>query len=69
VIGVATLKSSRTEVIGFCIPVEDVNAAVIKVDTTYFELAFRHRAVVAFRLLTIGGVLYLIALEIRAETL
>ena len=56
VIGVATLKSSKTEAMGFCIPVEDVNAALAKVGTARPELGSRHRAVVAFRLLTIAGV-------------
>jgi Trypsin-like peptidase domain len=69
VIGVATLKSSKTEAMGFCIPVEDMNAALAKVTPARPEVASRHRAVVAFRLLTIGGVLYSVALEVRAGIL
>ncbi len=69
VIGVATLKSSKTEAMGFCIPVEDLNAALAKVGKARPELASRHRAIVALRLLTLGGVLYSIALDIRAGIL
>jgi hypothetical protein len=69
VIGVATLKSSKTEAMGFCIPVEELNTALAKVSTARPEIASRHRAVVALRLLTVGGVLYSIALEVRASIL
>jgi S1-C subfamily serine protease len=69
VIGVATLKSSKTEAMGFSIPVEELNGAIAKVGTTRPELASRHRAVVAFRLLTVAGVLYSVALEVRAGIL
>jgi hypothetical protein len=69
VIGVATLKSSKTEAMGFSIPVEDVNEALTKVATARPELASRHRAIVALRLLTIGGVLYSVALEVRSGIL
>ena len=69
VIGVATLKSSKTEAMGFSIPVEDVNTALAKVGGPRPELGSHHRAVVALRLLTIGGALYSIALEVRAGVL
>ena len=69
VIGVATLKSNKTEAMGFSIPVEDVNAALAKVGGPRPELGSHHRAVVALRLLTIGGALYSIALEVRAGVL
>jgi S1-C subfamily serine protease len=69
VIGVATLKSNKTEAMGFCIPIEDVKAAMTQVGTPRPELASRHRAVVAFKLLTVAGALYSIALEVRASIL
>ena len=34
VIGVATLKSNKTEAMGFCIPVEEMNAALAKVGSS-----------------------------------
>ena len=69
VIGVATLKSNKTEAMGFSIPVEELNTALAKVGTARPELTSRHRAVVAFRLLTVAGALYSVALEIRAGIL
>ena len=70
VIGVATLKSSKTEAMGFCIPVEDLNTAMAKVGSKGRpELGSHHRATVALKLLTIGGALYSIALEVRAGIL
>ena len=69
VIGVATLKSSKTEAMGFCIPVEDLNGALAKVGAARPELGSRHRAIVALRLLTLGGVIYSVALEVRAGIL
>ena len=69
VIGVATLKSSKTEAMGFSIPVEELNGAIARVGTARPELASRHCAVVAFRLLTVAGVLYSVALEVRAGIL
>jgi serine protease Do len=69
VIGVATLKSSKTEAMGFCIPVEDMNAALAQVGSSGPELGSRHRAVVAFKALTVAGALYSVALEVRASIL
>jgi S1-C subfamily serine protease len=69
VIGVATLKSNKTEAMGFCIPVEDLNGALAKVGAARPELGSRHRAIVAFKLLTLGGVIYSVALEVRAGIL
>ena len=69
VIGVATLKSSKTEAMGFSIPVEDVNVALLKVGPARPEVSSRHRAVVAFKVLTVAGALYAIVLEIRAGIL
>lgn len=69
VIGVATLKSNKTEAMGFCIPVEDLNTALAKVGAARPDLGSRHRAIVALRLLTLGGVIYSVALEVRAGIL
>jgi len=69
VIGVATLKSTKAEAMGFCIPVEDVNAALAKVGPTRPELTSRHRAVLVFKTLTIAGAVYAVALDVRAGIL
>ena len=66
VIGVATLKSTQAEALAFCIPVEDLQAALAQVGPAPPELASHHRAAVAFKLLTVGGALYGIGLDIRA---
>jgi S1-C subfamily serine protease len=63
VIGVATLKSSKAEAMGFCIPVEDIQAAMTKVGAPRLDLASRHRAELAFKLLTVAGALYAIGLD------
>ena len=65
VIGVATLKSSKAEAMGFCIPVEDIHAAMTKVGGPRPDLASRHRAELAFKLLTVAGALYAIGLDAR----
>ena len=69
VIGVVTLKSMKAESLAFCIPVEDLQAALAKVGPARPDLASRHRAEVAFRLLTAAGALYGIGLDIRAGLL
>jgi len=69
VIGVATLKSTKAEAMGFCIPVEDVNAALSKVGPARVEVASRHRALLAFKTLTIAGAVYAVALDVRAGIL
>ena len=73
VIGVATLKSSKAESMGFCIPVEDLNAALARLDQQQAAArdaaSSRHRARAAFKMLTTAGALYAIALDIRAGVL
>lgn len=73
VIGVATLKSSKAESMGFCIPVEDVNDALGRLDREPEALRqatlSRHRARTAFKLLTSAGALYASALNVRAGVL
>jgi S1-C subfamily serine protease len=69
VIGVVTLKSMKAEALAFCIPVEDLQAALAKVGLARPDLASRHRAEVAFKLLTVAGALYGIGLDIRAGLL
>jgi serine protease Do len=69
VIGVATLKSNKTEAMGFCIPVEDVNAALGKLAKKPPDPTSHHRASVAFKALSTGGALYSIVLEVRAAIL
>ncbi len=66
VIGVVTLKSSRTEAMAFSIPVEELQAAMAKLGPSHPEVASNHRARVAFQLLTATGALQAIGLEIRA---
>ena len=55
VIGVATLKATKAEALAFCIPVEDVQAALTQVGPARPDLVSHHRARVAFKLLTVGG--------------
>jgi S1-C subfamily serine protease len=73
VVGVATLKSNKAEAMGFCIPVEEVQSALTRLDSqpasTPALLTSRHRADLAFRLLTVAGALYTIGLENRASIL
>ncbi len=69
VIGVVTLKSMKAEALAFCVPVEDLQAALAKVGPARPDLVSRHRAEVAFRLLTAAGALYGIGLDIRAGLL
>ena len=69
VIGVATLRATQAEALAFCIPVEDVQAALNQVGPARPELSSHHRAQVAFKLLTVGGALYGIGLDIRAGLL
>ena len=73
VIGVATLKSTKAEALAFCIPVEDVHAGLGRLDaqpeSARAALTSRHRAHLAFRLLTTAGALYAAGLNIRAGIL
>src|SRR5262249_20157555 len=65
----ATLKSTKAEAMAFCIPVEDLLAAMAQVGPSRPEVASRHRAAVAFRLLMAAGGIYGVALDIRAALL
>ncbi len=73
VIGVATLKSSKAESMGFCIPVEAVNVALGRLDqqpeASRRSTLSRHRARTAFQLLTSAGALYSAALNVRVGVL
>jgi S1-C subfamily serine protease len=73
VVGVATLKSSKAESLGFGIPVEELHASLIRLDLqpdpAHAATISRHRARTAFRMLTGAGALYAIALRIRAGVL
>jgi serine protease Do len=69
VIGVATLKSAKAESMGFSIPLEDLKAAIAELGPTRPEIGSRHRAELAFKLLTLAGALYSIGLDVRAAIL
>ena len=69
VIGVATLKATKAEALAFCIPVDDLQAALTRVGPARPDLVSRHRAEAAFRLLTVAGAIYGIGLDIRAGLL
>jgi S1-C subfamily serine protease len=69
VIGVVTLKATKAEALAFCIPVEDLHAALAQVGPARPDLVSHHRAEVAFRLLTVAGALYGIGLDVRADLL
>ena len=62
VIGVATLKSNKTEAMGFCIPVEELAAATKQLGRAHPEMAARHRAVAAFKVLTLAGAIYVVGI-------
>src|SRR5262249_48131505 len=69
VIGVVTLKSTKAEALTFCIPLEDLQAAIAKVGPPRPELMSHHRAELAFKLLTTAGALYAVGLDIRSAVL
>ncbi len=69
VIGVVTLKSTKAEALTFCIPVEDLQAAVTRVGPARPGLVSLHRAALAFKLLTTAGALYAIGLDVRSALL
>jgi S1-C subfamily serine protease len=69
VIGVVTLKSSKAEAMAFCIPVEELRAALATVGEPHPDQVSQHRALVAFKHLTVAGALYGIGLDIRAGLL
>ena len=66
VIGVATLKSHKAEAMGFCIPVEELRVAAQEINKPHPEMVARHRAVAAFKSLTLAGVLYLVGIVVRS---
>jgi S1-C subfamily serine protease len=55
VIGLATLKSTKAESMGFSIPVEDLNAAIAKLAPAKHGMGSRHRTQVALKRLTTAG--------------
>jgi len=69
VIGVATLKSTKQEALAFCIPLDDLKAAIEKqagqssADTE--RVASRHRLVTAVKALSGGGALYCLGIDFR----
>ncbi len=69
VIGVATLKAAKGEALAFCVPAEELNAALSQVGAPRPDLVSRHRVDAAFKLLTIAGALYGVGLEVRASLL
>jgi S1-C subfamily serine protease len=69
VIGVVTLKSMKAEALTFCIPLEDLQAAMAKVGPARPELVSHHRAELAFKILTTAGALYAIGLDVRSAVL
>ena len=66
VIGVATLKSSKAEAMGFCIPVEELAVATREVGRAHPEMIARHRAVTALKALTLAGVLYVVGIATKS---
>ena len=66
VIGVATLKASKAEAMGFCIPVEELAVATREVGRAHPEMIARHRAVTALKTLTLGGVLYVVGIATKS---
>ncbi len=69
VIGVATLKSAKEEALAFCVPVEDLRAALDKVaeqKPSDAEAArSRHRIVAAVQGLGGGGAIYSLGIDLR----
>ena len=71
VIGVATRKSVKQEGMAFCIPAEEVNAALSRFESqpgsVPDQIASRQRSEVAFQILTTAGAIYGVGLEVRAS--
>ena len=69
VIGVATLKSMKQEATGFCIPIEDLNAAIAKVGSQAPAEADRcrskHRTTVTAKTLGGAGALMCLMIDLR----
>jgi S1-C subfamily serine protease len=69
VIGVATLKAAKAEALAFCIPADDLQAALVQVGPPRPDVVSRHRSEVSFQMLSMAGALYGIGLEVRANLL
>jgi len=54
VIGVVTLKATKAESMAFCLPVEDLQNAIVQTASSHPEQLSLHRAGVAFELLTLA---------------
>jgi S1-C subfamily serine protease len=71
VIGVATLKSSKEEALGFCIPLEDLSAALDRLASqpprAALEAQARHRMPLTYKLLATAGALYALALDAHRQ--
>jgi serine protease Do len=69
VIGVATLKSAKQEGMAFCIPVDDLNAAIARVNakpgTPVDGAPSRHKALAAFKRLASGGAVLAVGLDVH----
>jgi S1-C subfamily serine protease len=66
VIGVVTLKAARAEAVAFCVPADELQAALAQVGPPRPDVVSHHRAQVSFRMLTAAGALYGVGLDIRA---
>ncbi len=69
VIGVVTLKTEKQESLAFCVPVEDLRAALSKLqrqaESETARLQSRHRVVHAVKGLGTGGALYCLGINLR----
>jgi S1-C subfamily serine protease len=69
VIGVVTLKAAKAEALAFCVPADELQAALAQVGPARPDVVSQHRAQVTFKLLTSVGALYGVGLDIRAALL
>jgi serine protease Do len=69
VIGVATLKTKEEEALAFCIPVEDLRAALDRLahqsPQAAADAASKHRVPVVFKRLTEAGAIHAVGLDLR----
>jgi hypothetical protein len=69
VIGVATLKSAKQEATGFCIPIEDLQAAIARVGSQSTAEAescrSKHRSRAAVKAMGSGGALMCLLIDVR----
>ena len=69
VIGVATLKTSKQEALAFCIPAEDLQAALVRLDrqspSDAEKVRSRHRVVNAVKGMGTGGAVYCVGIDLR----